>query len=317
MAAIPSETDDDVERSVQRYRRLLVLYPSSLREEFGEDMAQSYRDLVLFSTDGRGVWWRTTRDLVVSAARERAAMFSKERRPSYRLIIAIAVITAAVILIGGMPLPLLPAVTLVALPLYGFSRFWCAWTVRRTTGGTITRQLVLGVVSMAPAAVFLAVFPDAGYWVFMAVSGTLIVSAALGIIWAVVTLIRRPQPGAGRRWITPVLIIIPSVAVLTFIIGASLNSYLRTIGPAGDHSVQNASADTRELWVAAGAGELTEVTRITDTTCADPWVRFTADEHGNQENARGHAIVKGPHKSVERILDDYMGDWYERCGQEG
>jgi hypothetical protein len=154
----------------------------------------------------------------------------------------------------------------------------------------------------------------AGYWVFMAVSGALIVSAAAGILWAAISVIRRPAPDSRRPWARAALVVVPSIAILGFIIGASVNSYLRTIGPAGDHSVENASAESRALWIAAGIGDVDSVVRITTDTCADPWVRYTADEHGNTENARGHAIVSG-HREVERVLDEYMDGWFDSCGQ--
>jgi hypothetical protein len=144
----------------------------------------------------------------------------------------------------------------------------------------------------------------------------LIMSAAVGIVWAAVALFRRPAAGTRRPWGRAALAAVPSIAVLAFIIGASVNSYLRTIGPAGDHSVENASAESRELWAAAGNGHLSEVERITADTCADPWVRYVADEHGNRENARGHAIVNG-HPQVEEHLDRYMDEWFDRCGETG
>lgn len=316
MTALPSTTDPTVERSVQRYRRLLWLYPTSFREEYGDDLIQTYRDLLLFSADGRSVWWRTTRDLIGSVTRERAALFSPKRRPSWWIAVAGVLAFAFVVLvIGGTQLLLVPAAVLVALPLLGLSRFWHAWTIRRATGGPIIRDILLGLACIAPAAVFLAVLgEEAGYWVFIAVSGTLIASAAAGILWAAIALIRRPPPETQRPWLRATLVVIPSLAVLGFIIGASVNSYLRTIGPAGDHTVENASADTRELWVAAGDGDLEETVRITSSTCADPWVRYTADRHRNHENARGHAILKG-HPEIERHLDNYMDDWFQRCGQ--
>jgi hypothetical protein len=72
--------DPAIERRVDRYRRLLALYPKAFRAEFGDDLVQGYRDLLVFSADHRGVWWRTARDLIVSAARERGGSFRQGPR---------------------------------------------------------------------------------------------------------------------------------------------------------------------------------------------------------------------------------------------
>jgi hypothetical protein len=97
---------------------------------------------------------------------------------------------------------------------------------------------------------------------------------------------------------------------------------LDRIGPPGDHSVENASADTRSLWEAANAGEVDEVLRITTGTCADPWVKFPA---GNgRHNAKGQAETREldlpdaqepPFQQIADILGDYMDDWHDRCGR--
>ena len=313
MTAIPSAGSSAVDRSVGRYRRLLWLYPASFRNEFGDDLVQTYRDLLLYNKDGSGVWWRTARDLIASATRERAAVLTPK---SWLGVLGIVVLALLGLFVGGTGgVLLIPAAVLIALPVFGLSRLWHAWTIRRTTGGAIVREVLLGVGCIAPAAAFLVYFGEAaGYWVFIAVSGTLITAAVVGILWAIVSLMRRPEPGTRRPWARAALFAVPSIAILGFIIGASLNSYLRTIGPAGDHSVENASPDSRALWAAAGGGDLEQVTRITSSTCADPWVRYTADQHGNRENARGHAIISG-HPDIEQLLDDYMDKWFDRCGQ--
>ncbi len=257
MTADQTGAHGSVERSVQRYRRLLVLYPRNFREEFGEDLVQAQRDLLLFSSPGHRSSLRRSWDLIRSAAAEHAANLSKARKP-IGAIIALALAGAAFLFILG---------------------------------------------------------EDGGYWVFVAAFGTLIASAVLGVTWAAIALLR-PR-GPQRRLLRPLIVLVPSLAVLGLIVGGSVHSYLRTVGPAGDHSIQNASAESEALWSAAGAGDLDEVVRLTTDTCADPWVRFTADDEGNLENARGHAIVRGPHADIERVLDDYMTRWHERCGQAG
>jgi hypothetical protein len=170
--------------------------------------------------------------------------------------------------------------------------------------------------------VILALFgDDAGYWIFVAVGLALIVASALGIVWAGITLVSNRDGGlGGRRWIRPALVLVPSVALLGIIIGGSYNSYRQSLGPPGDHSVENASADTRSLWVAANAGDVDEVLRITTDTCADPWVKFPV---GNgRHNAKGQAETRElelpdaqepPFRQIADILGDYMDDWHDRC----
>jgi hypothetical protein len=278
---------------------------------------------MVFSTDGRGVWWRTTRDLISSAAKERGSMFSGDRKPSIGVVFVLLTVVVASLVAGpGLFLPLifLPTLVLIGLPIHGIARFRRAWLVRRTTGAAVAGQIGLGLASFVPAAAILALFgEDAGYLIFVAVGLALIVGSAMGIIWAVVTLITsgRDLP-ADRRWVRPTLVLVPCLAILGFIIGASYNSYRQSLGPPGDHSVQNASADTRALWEAANAGNLDEVIRVSTETCADPWVKF--DGH----NAKGEAETRElelpdelepPFREISDILGDYMDVWYDRCGR--
>ncbi|MGI9642079.1 MAG: hypothetical protein ACR2N9_04770 [Acidimicrobiia bacterium] len=322
--ATPGTTDSATERSVARYRRLLVLYPKAFREEFGDDLEQAYRDLLVFNADQKGLWARISTDLISSAAHERA----RSLKPGGAALATVLLATLAVlgaVLIAGTPgvIPgflLLPAVVLVGLPVFGLTRFVRAWTIRRATGGSIVGQLALGVACLIPAASLLAVFgQEAGYFVFLAVSVSLILSASGGILWAGYRLLR-PGPGQRRPWLRISLVLVPSVAVLSFIIGASLNSYINSLGPPGDHSVANASADTRALWQAAFDGDLIAVERLTIETCADPWVKFPI---GNgRHNAKGMAETRGmttdvnaPFGAIADTLGDYQNDWYDRCGR--
>lgn len=323
----PARPDRGLERHERIYRRLLIAYPRSFRDEYGDDLVQSFRDLMMFSTNSSATWWRTLRDLVASAPRERAAMFSNGNKPPIAVWFVVACLIVAVFIVGPgpfLPVIFIPTFVLIVLPIYGITRFRRAWLVRRTTGGAIAAQLGLGVVSFVPAAVILALFgDDAGYWIFVAVGLGLIVGSAFGIVWAAITLVsnRGDGPG-GRRWIRPTLVLVPSVAVLGIIIAGSYNSYRQSLGPPGDHSVENASADTRSLWEAANAGDVGEVLRITTDTCADPWVKFPV---GNgRHNAKGQAETselklpdaqEPPFRQIADILGDYMDDWHDRCGR--
>ena len=325
----PTQPDRRLERHERIYRRLLIAYPRSFRDEYGDDLVQSFRDLMMFSTNSKGRWWRTLRDLVTSAPKERASMFSNGGKPPVALWFVVACVIAAAFIVGPgplLPVILVPTLVLVALPIYGMTRFRQARLVRRTTGGAIAAQIALGVASFVPAAVVLALLgDDAGYWIFVAVGLGLIVGSAFGIVWAGITLVsNRGDRPSGHQWIRPALVLVPSVAVLGITIGASYNSYRQSLGPPGDHSVDNASADTRSLWAAANAGDVDEVVRITADTCADPWVKFPV---GNgRHNAKGQAetrelelpdALEPRFRQIADILGDYMDDWRDRCGRAG
>ena len=317
----------DLDRSVRLYRSLLVVYPREFRNEYGSDLVQAFRDLMLFSTDHS--WWRTARDLVNSASRERLAQVSSAKRPSPSTVFLIVLAIAAGIMVGAPASPeallgsvfLLPPLILAGLPIFGVAKLRQAFTVRRTTGSPVAGKVVLGLASFAPAAAFLAAFgSEAGYWVFISVSLTLIVGSGLGIIWGLSTLLAS-RSDDDRRWRRPALVLLPSLAILAFIIGASVNSWRNSLGPPGDHSVANASADTRALWDAANAGDVDEVVLLTTTTCADPWAKFP---YGNgRHNAKGQAETRKlelpdelepPFRQISDVLGRYQNDWDDRCG---
>lgn len=308
------------ERRVGRYRRLLVLYPRAFRAEFGDDLVQSYHDLLVHCADRRGVGWRTARDLITSAARERGRSLRGGHWPSIASVLGLAALVLVVVVVGSPGVLLLPAVVLVGLPIYGLTCFARAWTIRRAATGGIARPVLAGVASFVPAAGAMAhLGRDAGYFVFLAVSASLIVAAAAGAVWAAYRL-GRPVADRPRPRLRPLLVLVPSVAVLGFIVGASVNSYRNSLGPPGDHSVGNASADTRALWQAAHDGDLDEATRLTTETCADPWVKFPVG--GGRHNAKGMAETQGwsgdgaaPFGEIADLLGDYQDDWYERCGR--
>jgi hypothetical protein len=306
---------------------MLIAYPRDFRREYGDDMVQSFRDLMVFTNNGHGVWWRTTRDLISSASKERgSAILSGGRRPSKGPMAAIAGLVLVLAMVGpgvGLVFFLVPSVLLIGLPIFGVTRFHKAWLVRRTTGGGMAKQILIGLAAFVPAAVLLPLMgEDAGYWIFIAVGFTLIAGSALGIVWAVTALFNslRDKGATRRRWVRPVIILIPSLVILGFIIGASYNSYRNSLGPPGDHSVANASPDTRALWEAADAGDVAAVVDLTTNSCADPWVKFP---HGNgRHNAKGQAETRElelpddqepPFREIAGVLGDYMDDWHHRC----
>ncbi len=68
----PGHACPHVDRHERIYRLLLVAYPRQFRNDYGEDLVQGFRDLMVYASDGRGVWWRTTKDLISNAVKERA-----------------------------------------------------------------------------------------------------------------------------------------------------------------------------------------------------------------------------------------------------
>lgn len=308
------------DRRTSRYRRLLVLYPKAFRDEFGDDLVQAHRDLVLASTDGRGSWWRITRDLLSSAARERAASLRPGGHPPVAALVGLAALVLVLVVIGSPGIVALPVLMFVVLPIFGVTRIARAWTTRRATAGRALRPLVTGVAALVTAGVAVALLgDDAGYWVFLALAATLITAAAAGTCWAGYRLVRPTGRRRGIR-LRAALVLVPSVAVLGFVFGASVNSYRNSLGPPGDHSATNASSDTRDLWHAAYDGDLDEVRRLTTETCADPWVKLPIA--GGRHNAKGMAETRGrqisdvaPFGEIADHLGDYQDDWYDRCGR--
>jgi hypothetical protein len=324
--ARPSRPSRDLGRHERAYRALLVAYPRSFRDEYGDDMVQAFRDLLLFSRErGEGAarsWMRTLRDLVTTAPRQRGSNLS--RKPP--LVLAIALLAIALLAIAlqsrAVPVVLFGFALLVALPLVGIHLLHRAWLVRRTTGDPVGSRVVAGLACFVPGIAFAAVLgPDRSWFLLMA-AGLLLISGALtGLAWAVTALATH---GPADRRSRPALIAgLAGVVVLGAIGAASLNSYRYNQGPPGDHSVQHASAESRALWDAALDGDVAEVERLA-ATCADPWIQFP---YGNgKHRAKGIADQRllelasdeeAPYVEVMAVLKDAEKSWYERCGAEG
>ena len=159
----PTQPDRRLERHERIYRRLLIAYPRSFRDEYGDDLVQSFRDLMMFSTNGKGTWRRTLRDLITSAPKERASMFSNGPKAPITVLFVVACATAAAFIVGPgpfLPFIFIPTLVLIALPIYGITRLRRAWLVRRTTGGAIAAQIALGAASFVPAAAVLVLVGD-------------------------------------------------------------------------------------------------------------------------------------------------------------
>ncbi len=204
----------------------------------------------------------------------------------------------------------MPGLVLVVLPAVGLAQLWKAWRTHRTVGSGALRHVLIGIACIVPAPIALVLLgEDGGWYIFIGIAGGAIALAVFGIVWGIVTLVQRPHPEApdGGRRLAPKVALVAGVVVLAGIIGASFNSYLNSLGPPGDHSVANASADTRALWEAANRGDLAEVQRLTVETCADPWVKFPVRERPPQPQGSGRGAGLPGHRRSPRPLPERVG----------
>ena len=325
---------NEVADAARLYRRLLTLYPRSFREQFGEHMVQVFEELAVSTHragDRRGdLWARVMRDLIASASRERGAVLLGPGGRGPLVFVVLAALMA--LLVTGSARPtLLPLLLLVATLTAGVVLLRRAWLVRRTTGARPLRQATLaGAGLLAPAAVFLvAVGPDRGWYIGMTIILILVCGSVVAAVWAVSNLAAGRAEAGGRpnRRRRAVLVLIGGVLIVGGMAAAGYNSYRKSQPPPGDHSVANASADSRALWEAAWAGDVTETERLV-AACADPFVQFSG--HG-QEDRRARSVadwqVGGwgntdpvPHaerprfRRVIALVQDAEDTWSTRCG---
>jgi hypothetical protein len=321
-APVGRNTELRLERSAAAYRRLLVAYPRPFREEYGDDLVQAFRDLMMMHTEGRGAWWRAIRDLVTSAPRQRAdALMGGRRGPAGLVALVVVGLLAAVALIGSPSRSVLfMFLVVIGLPIVGINRLHRAWLVRRTTGGRVAGLVVLGVAAFSSDAVILVLAgPDRGWWIGASVALVLIVGSGLGITWGIASLTAAARSHDTSRRRPARWAIAAGVVVLGAIIGAGYNSYRNSLPPPGDHSVAQASSETRALWEAAGRGDVETVVRLAQT-CADPWVQFPVGD--GKHNARGYAderlldlpdAQEAPYAEIKRVLAGTQSSWARRC----
>lgn len=315
----------DVSRSIRLYRRLLFVYPRSFRQEYGDDLVQNFRDLLLFGADRQDVWWRTAKDLLTSAGRERGAAFFGGPGPAAALLLALLTLLAIVAPESEhISWLLLPMTVLLVLPPVGALQLRDAWVQHRTIGGPVAGRVALGLGCFVPGIALLVSSGEGGGWlVFVTIALYLIVGGSLAALWGIGMLLAslRDDRARSKRKLA-VAVLVPAVIVLGAIAGASYNSYRNSLGPPGDHSYQNASVETVALWGAADEGDIDEVVRLTTETCADPWVKFP--DGGGRHNAKGQAETRGMelpdgqgprYGEISDILGDYMDVWYDNCGQ--
>jgi hypothetical protein len=313
--------------SARTYERFLLLYPKSFRDRFGDDMRQVFADLMVHHSEGRPavVWLRVVRDLVASVTRERATQVigAGGRGPGTFLALAAFIAIAA----SGRLEAVLWVLPLVILPTVGLTQLYRAWSIRRTTGAASRRRILVAVASLGSSAALVSgMGEDRGWLIGVSVVLSLICGMVLGAIWAVRTLVEvRRDHAKGRR--RAVLVLVMAVLVLGGMAGAAYHSYQKSQPPPGDHSVQNASAESEALWEAAYQGDVPEVTRLL-AICADPFVHFSG--HGQIDfRARsvadwraggwgnGHPVAetsKPRYRQVVALLRDAEGTWRSRCG---
>ncbi len=316
---------------MRTYERLLLLYPRSFRQEYGDDMVQAFGDLLTHRADGRlgRVWPRIFGDLATSATRQRIAQFSGGPGGGAGGWILAALVGLAGLALamgsGADLLILVPVGLLFLLPTLGVGLIWSGTIIWRTTGSRPVARLLVGIGCFVPAVVIpLTSDDDWGYWIGVAIVLGLITGLGCGALWGLVTLIqsRSSDTSARRRW-AAVGLVVAAVVVLGSMAGMGFNSYLNSRPPPGDHSPGNASAESRALWDAAHTGDLAVVTAAI-AACADPFVHF--DDGGRaRSNAEWWAGVNhsGRDPVAEPMLSTYLeiidlllvaeDEWSERC----
>ena len=324
-----STTSGSNPRSLRTYERLLVLYPRSFRQEYGDDMVQVFGDLITHRADGRQgrVWPRMFGDLATSASRQRIAQLSSAARGGsggWILLVLIALAGLTLVMGRGADLLILfPVTVLLLLPALGLGLIWSASIAWRTTGTRSIGRLLAGVACLVPAvAIPLTSGDDWGWWIGVSIVLGLILGLGCGALWGLVTLFQsRTTEIPARRRRAALGLVVAAVVVLGSMAGAGFNSYLNSRPPPGDHSPTNASAESRALWDAAHTGDLTVVIASIEA-CADPFVHF--DDGGRaRSNAEWWAGHEGGKPVDEPMLSTYReiidrllvaeDEWSERC----
>jgi hypothetical protein len=213
--------------------------------------------------------------------------------------------------------------TLLVLPVVGINRLHRAFVVRRATGGAILGLVAVGIACFIPGALLLVLAgPDRGWVIGAMIVLGLVVGSAFAIVGGIgaFAVARRNGEPVPRK-----ALVGAGVAVLALggLFSAAYISYRNSQPPPGDHSVANASAETRALWTAADTGDVETVRRLA-ATCADPWVQFpTPDGKHDAHGAADSRLLdlpddeEPPYAEIMKILGPAKDSWYDRCGREG
>src|ERR687897_1390788 len=153
----PSGNERAVGASERVYRSLLRAYPRELRDEYGDEMVLSFRDLCRGELEDRGglglaaLWAHTLPELLYTALKERRSVLAGN---TYRSVFGVALATAFVLLI---PLLAAPAWTLNDFVVAGALIFGTGLTYKLVArkAGNITYRAAVGI---ALAAAFLLVW---------------------------------------------------------------------------------------------------------------------------------------------------------------
>lgn len=325
----PVEERGDTESGSSVYRRILWLYPRAFREEFGEEMMQVFSAL---RRDGRrGLWRLMARDLVVSLGREHGSSLAGSRLVSLPVLFVITAGVTAAALTGNVAWVVLPLATLFVLPTVAASLLSRAWR-HRGTGRRAAPSVALAGALLVPAVFTIAEAGDDLAWLIaMGVGLATISGAIVGVIWAseVFLTARRSAEANPRKrkaaWVAGLALV--AVAAIA---GAGYNSYRNSQPPPGDHSVANASDESRALWEAAYAGDGPGVERLV-AACADPFVQFSghgltdfrsrsAADHQRGGWGNDDPVPNALQPRYDRIVDvlqDAEDTWAERCNADG
>jgi hypothetical protein len=183
--------------SVGIYRRLVVLYPRSFREEYRDDLVALFASQLADESALR-VWGRTVRDLLVSVPGQRVEALM--RKPSNNLVVAIACVVSllgsAAAATTAKPLVFFAALTVGLIS--SLVALW-SWQAGRalTAPGSGTRiwwrLLLSGAGCIAIGMAIAAVASDnfAGwYWPWALISLLGLVLGGIGVLFAVAHLVR-------------------------------------------------------------------------------------------------------------------------------
>jgi len=142
------------------YRSLLHLYPRDFRTEYGDDLVQTFADLIT-DRGTRATWTRTTTDLIITVPRYRLESIMSEKTSTATLSLTIGILTlggVASLLIGFYPGLLL----LVAALVLAISQRSALGRAIRTPGSNRRRRRLVtaGILAVICVLAYLSYMRD-------------------------------------------------------------------------------------------------------------------------------------------------------------